>query len=94
MRDASKRVVVGNWIEKNGRVVGDAQCDRINDLVTGKLVKIAGRDGGWTTLYQDPRDGAYWELTYPHSSMQGGGPPTLTEMKVAEVRKLYGLESE
>jgi len=54
----------------------NAVCDRIELLVSQHLTKVAG--GGWETLYQDPDDGRYWELTYPQGEMHGGGPPRLT----------------
>jgi hypothetical protein len=28
-------------------------------------------------LYQDPDDLRYWEFSYPHAEMHGGGPPML-----------------
>ena len=59
----------------NGRVRGDATCQRIESLTTNDLqeVAISKQWGGWETLFRDPDDGRYWERTYPQGEMQGGG---------------------
>lgn len=74
----------------NGRIVGDETCERIDFLTTQYLEKVAG--GGWDTLYRDPEDARYWELTYPESHMHGGGPPRLTYLSHEQVREKYGDE--
>jgi hypothetical protein len=73
----NETVIVCNWIFTNGKVTGDHNCERIQWLVDNYLVKINAIDGGWTSNYQDPEDGRYWQRTYPYSEMQGGGPATL-----------------
>ena len=50
-----------------------------------------GRRGGWEVLYPEPRDGRFWELIYPHSQMQGGGPPRLHLLSSKEARAKYCL---
>jgi len=62
----------------------------IKHLVAQHLIEMASREGGWTTLHRDPIDGTLWELTFPESSMHGGGSPTLTEISAEEARELYG----
>ena len=71
--------IIGNWIEVNGRVVGDEACERIDKLTSGYLVQIAyhTENGGWETLFQDPNDRRFWERIYPLGHMHGGGPPSL-----------------
>ena len=70
-------------------VVGDANCDRIAQLTTETLKKVATSDAGWTTLYLDPGDGRFWELTYPHSSWHGGSPPSLIHISDEQVEAKY-----
>ena len=71
-------VVTGNWVVlKNGSVVSDDACRRIEWLVEMQLERLAADPSGWETLYRDPRDGRLWEYTYPQSGMHGGGPPQL-----------------
>ena len=82
--------LVGKWIKVDGKIVGDDVEKQIDYLISTKLMKIAHRDSGWTLLYRDPDDSSYWELTYPLSEMQGGGPSTLTEMSLDEVIANYG----
>jgi hypothetical protein len=76
------------WDVVDGKVIGNAVCDRIDHLVSQYLLQVAG--GGWETLYQDPYDGRYWELTYPQGEMHGGGPPRLTHLSDEQARAKYG----
>ncbi len=69
--------IVGQWIYENGKMLADANTLRIEWLVANYLKKVSTEDGGWTTNYQDPEDGSYWQHTYPKSYMHGGGPPML-----------------
>ena len=46
--------------------------------------KVATDSSGWDILYKDPRDGRFWELTYPDSSFHGGGPPRLENFSATE----------
>jgi hypothetical protein len=68
-------VLTGNWLLEGTTVVGDATCQRIEWLLNSRLERVSTT--GWETLYRDPRDGRFWEHTYPHSEMQGGGPTQL-----------------
>jgi len=82
-------VIQGAWIDRRGRVEADQSCGRIDQLVQAYL-KEMGRDGsGWDVLYVDPADGRYWELIYPESQLQGGGPPLLRHLTAAEARRKY-----
>jgi len=72
-------------------MVADSAAKRIDFLVASYLKKIAIREGGWTTLYQDPQDGRYWERTFPQSETQGGGPPVLKVISDSDARTLYNL---
>jgi hypothetical protein len=75
----NETVLTGNWVFENGNMRGDAVEDRIGWLTSEKLVQIAIHPeyGAWEILYRDPRDGRFWELTFPHGEMQGGGPQQL-----------------
>ncbi len=77
-RDESE--IVGQWLWQNGKMIADAPCERIQWLTEMYLVKIGTSDGGWSTLYRDPREGRLWEKTYPNSDWHGGGPPRLAVM--------------
>jgi hypothetical protein len=66
-------------------------CERVEWLVTSQLHRVATDPSGWNTLYEDPRDGRLWELTYPKSEMHGGGPPTLTVVAKDEARHRYDV---
>jgi hypothetical protein len=79
--------LIGQWKVVNGSIVEDATSERIKYLVDQYLEKVAG--GGWETLYRDPIDGRYWELTYPQGEMHGGGPPRLTYLSGEAVKKRY-----
>jgi len=77
------------WEIVDGKVVGNAVCNRIDHLISHYLLKVAG--GGWETLYQDPYDKRYWELTYPQGEMHGGGPPRLRHLPTAEAKAKYHI---
>jgi hypothetical protein len=67
----------GRWLPTKSGIRPDATTRRIKRLIDNPLVKVAADESGWSTLYRDANDGRLWELTYPDSDMQGGGPPQL-----------------
>ena len=85
--------LIGNWIKNGSAVVGDPTEVRISRLIANDLQKVAvgPESGGWETLYRDPADGRYWELTYPRGEMHGGGPKRLTNLPAAAATKKYRL---
>ena len=74
---------------RDGRVVADETCQRINELTTSHLKELGRDSSGWDVLYRDPDDGRLWELTYPQSELQGGGPPQLRCLTTDEAKKKY-----
>lgn len=89
---SSETVLSGQWILQDGRMNADDVCERILALTSSYLVEV-GRDvSGWNVLYRDPTDGRYWELNYPQSELQGGGPPQLRWLMVDEARQKYGVQ--
>lgn len=74
--------LIGQWVKEGNRVIGDPVEARIDRLIAHHLQKLAVSPefGGWEILYRDPDDGRYWELTYPHGEMHGGGPKRLTNI--------------
>jgi hypothetical protein len=80
----------GRWIAGGGKVEADQNCERIEDLTRNELRKIGQDQTGWDVLYVDPRDGRFWELTYPQSEFHGGGPPLLTQIAKSDAEKKYG----
>ena len=84
--------IVGGWQQRNGELVPDDACQRVEDLVTsGQLKEVKRSEDGWSVLYQDVNDGRYWELTYPQSELPGGGPPALVNVSEEEARARYGV---
>jgi len=77
---SSEAGIVGDWIFENNKMRSDDNTLRIEWLVNNYLVKTGTEDGGWTTNYQDPEDGRYWQHSYPKSYMHGGGPPMLEQI--------------
>jgi hypothetical protein len=93
---ANETELTGHWHVQNGRVTRDTTSERIEWLIEHCLLKIADSPGGagWVTLYQDPRDGRFWERTYPQGEMHGGGPPQhLRTLTSDEVQKNMELDS-
>jgi Immunity protein 27 len=85
-----ERQLIGNWIQIDGKIVGDETCERIDFLTETYLEKIGfGEYGAWEILYRDPEDGRFWERTFPHSGWQGGGPPALINLSETEAKGKY-----
>jgi immunity protein 27 of polymorphic toxin system len=83
--------LTGQWAMIDGQMMADDTSARIDWLVKHALTEIATDFSGWDVLYRDPKDGRYWELTYPQSEMHGGGPPRLRYMPDEEAKKKYGI---
>jgi hypothetical protein len=82
-------LIEGSWVMENGRMSADEAEKRINGLVKSDLEYLASASGCWEILYKDPRDGRYWERSFPQSEMQGGGPKLLRNLSVEEARSKY-----
>jgi hypothetical protein len=87
---ADERVICGQWELVGGKVEADENCRRIEELTQRYLHEIARDPSGWDTLYVDPSDGRFWELTYPDSESHGGGPPRLECLPRDQAREKYG----
>lgn len=83
--------LVGAWILKDGKPAIDAVADRIDQLTGSHLRLVATDTDGWSKLYRDPADGRYWELTYPHGEMHGGGPTRLAVISREDASFRYHL---
>jgi len=86
--DPTETLITGKWSLQGRNMIGDANCERIERLISSQFVHIAG--SGWEILYLNPLDGAYWEKTYPQGEMHGGGPPELRRLSFDEAKKKYG----
>lgn len=64
--------------------------ERIFWLVTKRLMPQGRSPDGWSSLFVDPRDGRFWELTFPHGSLFGGGPRRLTLLSPQVAEEKYG----
>jgi hypothetical protein len=81
--------LIGKWIYENGSVRKDEVSEQIEWLIYHQLKRIATDKSGWDVLYVDPFDNRLWELIYPESEMQGGGPPSLICISKEEANKKY-----
>lgn len=88
--EPSETVILGRWKVVDGNVEADDGCRRIEELTERYLHEVARDESGWDTLYVDPSDRRYWELTYPDSESHGGGPPRLACLSGDEAREKYG----
>jgi hypothetical protein len=87
----NETLLEGEWIVGAGGLVADATCKRIEVLTASVLKRLANDASGWESLFEDPADGRLWELYYPRSEMQGGGPPSLRNVTALEARSKYKL---
>jgi hypothetical protein len=82
--------LVGKWIaDPSGRVEVDETERQIWDAVQYRLKRLGHRESGWTTLYYDPAEDSFWELTFPVSGTHGAGPAQLMRITAERVRQLY-----
>jgi hypothetical protein len=79
----------GNWIFDGSTMKTDKTTKRIEELIKTYLIEVSIAVNGWEKLFKDPNDKRYWELTYPESEMQGGGPPLLRNLSEFEVKQKY-----
>ncbi len=86
----TETALVGKWRLVGGKVEANSTCRRIDRVVKDQLTQIGADESGWDTLYRDPADGRYWELTYPESDSEGGGPPQLVCLDQDSARAKYG----
>ena len=88
--EPGEKIVRGQWKLVEGKMEADECCRRIEDLTQRYLHEVSRDESGWDTLYVDPSDGRYWELTYPDSASHGGGSPILACLSRDEARRKYG----
>ncbi|QLC21036.1 hypothetical protein HFP51_01840 [Parasphingopyxis sp. CP4] len=81
--------ISGRWDSSSDRTVEDETCKRIRSLISDHLIERRRSTSGWDILYQDPNDGRFWELTFPHSEMHGGGPPELNAISAGDADAKY-----
>lgn len=82
--------ITGKWVFTGDRVIGDENCERVDNLVQNHLLRLAHDQSGWDTLYRDPDDNRLWELIYPESGLHGGGPPALRLISGDLAKLKYG----
>jgi len=88
--ESSETLLIGKWLLEANQIVADNTCQRIEGLLESYLIELACDTSGWGGLYRDPYDGRLWELSYPDSELQGGGPPQLRLMALEEACQKYG----
>lgn len=81
--------LVGKWLLKNGLVVADDVCVRIEELTRTHLRRLGSDASGWDALFMDPVDGRLWELIYPESGLHGGGAPELRHLSIHQSKEKY-----
>jgi hypothetical protein len=86
-----ERELAGAWDDVHHGESGDEVDRRIFWLVRHRLRPHGSANGGWDQLFVDPRDGRYWELTFPRGTLFGGGPRQLTHLTPEAARAKYGV---
>ena len=87
--------ITGTWNLINGQIEADEMCKVIEQLISEKLVYLSVDNSGWYKLYKNEIDDSLWELSYPNSDLQGGGPPKLTKvLRDKFIEQKYSLPNE
>lgn len=76
------------WATNQGKIRLDEVGERIEWLIQNYFVKIGTINSGWDTVFQDPDDDRYWELIYPQSHLQDGGPALLRCIRAENVNDI------
>ncbi len=58
------------------------------------FVQVAIDDVNWKVLHRNPTTGEYWKEFFPHSEMQGGGPPVFVKISGEEAKREFKLEQK
>jgi hypothetical protein len=83
--------LIGKWFSVGSAVGEDPTAVRIELLTRDVLQRLGSDSSGWDVLYRDPDDGRLWELTFPGSDSEGGGPPRLAVIETGVARRKYGV---
>jgi hypothetical protein len=92
--DPLETELVGTWHVEAKEARADLEEQRIAWLLDNSLKKVAQDQSGWQSLYRDPRDERFWELTLPHSEMHGGGPRRLAFVAESDARSRYNFSTD
>lgn len=87
----SETLLQGKWLVSDGEILADHASQRIEYLISSVLLFVAKDDSGWISVFRDPQDLRYWELSYPESQDHGGGAPMLRCIDDFEVTKKYSM---
>ena len=68
---SEEKSLIGSWVLIGDSVEFDKLSYCINWLITKYSIKVKQDESGWNTLFADPEDGRYWELTYPTAETHG-----------------------
>ena len=69
-----------DWSWRDGQLAVGGLAAQINELLAGPLVEISRDASGWRIINRHRTSGRFWELDYPKSELQGGGPRRLREL--------------
>jgi hypothetical protein len=62
--------------------------------LANSLERVSPDWSGWEILYRDRHDGRLWELTFPQSELQGGGPRKLSHVTAFDAQLKYNFADE
>lgn len=99
MTDASKMylrpqetVLLGSWIKsESGKLQKDETFKRITWLLLNQLQQVKRLNSDFT-LYKDPRDGRYWEKTFPENESSQDFTLPLKWMTKEQAKEKYGTD--
>ncbi|MEP6621550.1 MAG: Imm27 family immunity protein [bacterium] len=90
---ADEQQLTGHWKDGKAGAAADDVDERILWLVTKRLLPKGLTADGWDSLFLDPRDSRFWELTFPQSSLFGGGPRQLSVLSPEAAAEKYGMSA-
>ena len=88
----SESELIGGIEMIDGRPELDPASRRLAWLVENSLHHVADDASGWFSLFQDPRDGRYWERDFPNSGQAGGGAARLTVVSLSAASCKYRFD--
>ena len=77
MIEMINNILIGKWIERDGQVIEDEICKKINWPINNQLQLISIDESKYTAIYKNIKDQTFWQLSHPQSNLHRGGPPKL-----------------
>jgi len=82
---ADRPDLADKWIVDGTNIAAAGDARAIDELLASALEEVASDTSSWRKLYRHHTDGHFWELSYPHGEVHGGGPRRLRQLALRAI---------